>query len=124
MRNVALGGGALKKRTTGRDNLALGTQPGSVPVTGFTNIHIGNAGILGDTPDIRPGSMLLKAFIAGIHGATVSRAFRWWQNLAHGLIPCQVPAPITGSVMRASFSIVACRTERTGCVTHLGLAWR
>ena len=76
MRNVAVGTGALKKNTTGSDNIALGNSAGSIPVTGVNNIHSGHAGVAGETKVIRLGRQgtQLKTFIAGIRGAPVSGA--------------------------------------------------
>ena len=74
--NTAVGYGALYTSTEGSNNVGLGSFSGSqAPPTANNNVFIANAGKAEDTtPTIRIGSAAhqTRAFIAGIHGATLA----------------------------------------------------
>jgi hypothetical protein len=71
--NTANGYFALNKNT-GSNNTALGYQAGLNLTTGNNNIDIGNIGVAAEASKIRIGTIGTQkaAFIAGIHGVTVT----------------------------------------------------
>jgi Chaperone of endosialidase len=76
--NTAIGYLALSNAnfspTTGSNNIALGANAGSNLTTGSNNIDIGAFGGAGESNTIRIGRLGIqtKAFMQGIHGATVA----------------------------------------------------
>jgi hypothetical protein len=71
--NTAIGNQALQNITTGLNNVALGDSAG-LNHTGDDgqNIDIGELGVAGDNRTTRIGASQLRAFIAGVYGATAS----------------------------------------------------
>jgi hypothetical protein len=72
--NTADGQGALGRNTTGNTNIALGSDAGINLTAGNNNIDIGNAGVAGESNNIRIGTSgtQTNAYIAGISGVTVA----------------------------------------------------
>jgi hypothetical protein len=72
--NTATGVQALYNNTTGNYNIAIGSSAGSNLTTGSNNIDIGALGVAGESNTIRigRGGIQTKAFMQGIHGATVA----------------------------------------------------
>jgi uncharacterized coiled-coil protein SlyX len=68
-----VGQSALLNSTTGKNNIAVGSNSGSKLRTGSNNIDIGNRGAAGDSKTIRIGTEGAHAntFIAGISGSSV-----------------------------------------------------
>ncbi len=72
--NTALGNGALARALTGSNNIAIGPNAG-YNLTGAesNNLHIGHAGVTGDSGVIRIGSgSQTTAFMTGIRGVTTA----------------------------------------------------
>ena len=74
--NTAVGLTALFSNTTGSSNIALGSGAGSNLTTGSNNIDIGNAGVAGESGNIRIGTSGTQTatFVAGIRGVVIAGA--------------------------------------------------
>jgi len=74
--NTAVGLTALFSNTTGSSNIALGSGAGSNLTTGSNNIDVGNAGVAGESGNIRIGTSGTQTatFIAGIRGVVIAGA--------------------------------------------------
>jgi hypothetical protein len=69
--NIALGIGALSGNTTGTNNIAIGSNAGSlIPGGNSNNIDIGNQGSASDSGVIRIGTVQSQFFVAGVRGTT------------------------------------------------------
>jgi hypothetical protein len=69
--NIALGIGALSGNTTGTNNIAIGSNAGSLVSSGNSNnIDIGNQGSASDSGVIRIGTAQSELFMAGVRGTT------------------------------------------------------
>lgn len=69
--STAVGVYALGQATSGSENVAVGPYAGYNVSGGFANIFIGNDGVAGDTQITRIGDVQTKAYVAGIHGASL-----------------------------------------------------
>lgn len=70
--NCAIGVNALVANTTGSNNIGIGPNAGLKLTTGSNNIDIGNQGVAAESNTIRIGTSQTQAYMAGVHGATVS----------------------------------------------------
>ncbi len=72
--NAALGQKALENNATGSRNVAVGAGAGSNQTTGSDNIYLANAGVAGESGQIRIGTVgtHTQATVAGVHGSTSS----------------------------------------------------
>ena len=72
LRNVAVGRTALYANTSGSRNVAVGFGAGASQTTGNDNIYLANAGVAGESGQIKIGTVgtHTAATIAGISGAT------------------------------------------------------
>jgi hypothetical protein len=73
--NIALGIGALPNITTGSNNIAIGSNAGSlIPGGNSNNIDIGNQGTASDSGVIRIGTVQSELFVAGVRGVTTKNS--------------------------------------------------
>ena len=71
--NLAIGFHALFANTTGTSNVAVGSGAGASLTTGSNNVDIANAGVAGESAAIRIGTngTQKRAFLAGVSGRSI-----------------------------------------------------
>ena len=74
--NTGTGCDALVNNTIGSNNTAVGYRAGANLTSGSNNIHIGNAGVVGESNTIRIGTVGTQSatFLAGVRGVAIGQA--------------------------------------------------